>query len=401
MLKSSYLLLFFVIPFRLCGQQVTNSLEDLLTYIKGKNKLVDAVLSSPEKYRTQFIFSSIQGEEDSTRQFSTISQLTNDYFYPASMVKLPIAILVLEKLNRLGIDRDCFIEFQCEKQCGDMSYTRLSGKEGKTIEELLQEMIIISDNNSFNAFYHFLTPKEINDRLRELGFDESKIYKCFSGCPKDNQLYCQPLRIFNKEGKEVYFQAASDMEYNEVEKCFVYTEEKLIGLKHNQYGKIIPGPYDFNYNLEMPLDETHEMLQRLVFPIMFPDSLQWKINEDSRDFLVKTLSQFPSELKSLNPNDKVHYPENAFKYIYFGRGDQCPPEVKTISKIGISHGFTTESAVVVDSLNNVVFQLSVSIYTNANNTVNDGKYEYEQVAKPFIAEFSKLVYAYYVEEMRE
>jgi hypothetical protein len=64
---------------------------------------------------------------------------------------------------------------------------------------------------------------------------------------------------------------------------------------------------------------------------------------------------------------------------------------RTFSKIGISYGFVTESAYIVDFENKKDFLFSVSMYVNQDGVVNDGAYEYDKIARPFIASFTRII----------
>lgn len=62
-------------------------------------------MSNPNKYEVQIIFSEIQRDTSSLVQFidDEYQVNDNDYFYPASTLKLPLAILALEKINEYGV----------------------------------------------------------------------------------------------------------------------------------------------------------------------------------------------------------------------------------------------------------------------------------------------------------
>ncbi len=45
-----------------------------------------------------------------------------------------------------------------------------------TIKEEMKRMIVVSDNNSYNTFLRFLTPKKINEKFLEMGLENTKVY---------------------------------------------------------------------------------------------------------------------------------------------------------------------------------------------------------------------------------
>jgi hypothetical protein len=108
------------------------------------------------------------------------------------------------------------------------------------------------------------------------------------------------------------------------------------------------------------------------------------------------LGMHPRELEDKKYKDSTEYPDNFLKYIVFG--DSCSNakknSVRSFSKIGLSYGFTTEIAYVVDLVSKNEYFLSVAMYTNQNKTINDGIYEYEQISKPFFGKLGMLLLEY-------
>ena len=79
------------------------SLEDFLQ--SRPNRFGSAMLD-PAKHRVQIIYTQIDRDADNRPTFTSFRYRVDagEYFYPASTVKLPTALLALEKLNRLGIE---------------------------------------------------------------------------------------------------------------------------------------------------------------------------------------------------------------------------------------------------------------------------------------------------------
>lgn len=367
------------------AQKSIQTEADLVSYLKGKDALIDSVLIHANLYHLQMVYSPVKKQGDSI-SFSTIELLTGDYFYPASTVKLPAALLTLEKLNRLGLSLDDVLKINSDNHCGNEEYIELSQKNELSFREMINELIVVSNNAYYNSLYQFLTPEEINSSLEAKGFNKVKIYKSFSGCDIAGHLKCNSLNV--KRGEEIVYQQQSCvLDINQFTRNYSYSEDKLFGAKHEYQGIIVDGPYDFNYNLEIPLEALHEMLIRLIYPENFPKNLRWKIKEEDRLFLIKALGMVPRELEGKEFKDPKKYPDNIYKYILVGEGLSA---VNTVSKIGLSYGFSTEVA-YVERADGSGYFLSISLYTNANHIVNDGKYEYEQIARPFMARVGKLL----------
>lgn len=363
-----------------------------LDFVKGKDPLVDAVLANSERYRFQWIFTPLT--QDSSGRFypkQTYDYSTNQYFYPASMVKLPTAILTLEKLTEKAVSLNAVLKINADQICGNMDFMERTQRSSISFETMIEEMISISDNSYYTSLYHFLTPSVIYDKLTARGLTATKIYKGFSGCELPENLFCNSLSYFDPTTKIVHTQEYAQLELSSMAARYNYSSDKLLGSKHEYRNAIVNGPFDFNYNLEFPLAEIHGTMERLIYPLEFEQYERWNLTHNDRAFLLKTLVQYPREMKNSRYHDLKKYPDNYYKYIVHGDGNTMYSGVKTYSKIGISYGFVTETALVVDETNGKAYLLSASIYVNANDTVNDGKYEYEEIARPFFAKLGQLL----------
>ncbi|MEY2793771.1 MAG: hypothetical protein RJA76_1763, partial [Bacteroidota bacterium] len=79
--------------------------------ISNQSEIIQKVLKDPEKYRLQLIYTEIKRDSKNKPRFTTHRFRTelNEYFYPASTVKLVACVLGLEKINSLrskGISKE-------------------------------------------------------------------------------------------------------------------------------------------------------------------------------------------------------------------------------------------------------------------------------------------------------
>ena len=65
----------------------------------------EKVISDHEKYGVQILYTQIDRDKENQPHLSTWSCNVDSmtYFYPASTIKLPIALLALEKINKINI----------------------------------------------------------------------------------------------------------------------------------------------------------------------------------------------------------------------------------------------------------------------------------------------------------
>lgn len=109
------------------------------------------------------------------------------------------------------------------------------------------------------------------------------------------------------------------------------------------------------------------------------------------DWVLEAMSQYPGD--SENPRyDSTEYPDHHVKYLLPGLERVVPKgRLRIYNKVGRAYGFSIENAYVVDVETGKGFFLSAVIYTNADGTLNDDEYEYEQIADPFLADLGEVV----------
>ena len=379
------------------GQTSVNNLkQDLLSFIKGKDSLVDAVFSQQNKYKLQIIYGkTVHQQMDSIELINTNLTDSAYYFYPASAIKLPCAILAMEKLRELRIPKEHYFRIGDKYTCGNTSHITKSQKQKSSYYDIIQLMLAVSDNAAYNSVYEFLTPNHISSSLKKRGLSSINIYKRFAGCSLTENLKLNPVSFYNLEDRIIYKQKPSVIELNEMAKNYAFDHSKLIGEKHEFNSLIKNGAFDFNYTIETSLMDLHSSLTRLVYPITADPRVRWEITTKERSFLLKNLGVYPRELKVPPYTDTTKYPDNLLKYIVVGnQRNNKGNNVRTFSKIGISYGFITETAYVVDFEKNIDFFLSVNIYVNENKILNDNIYEYESIARPFLSKLGNLILEY-------
>jgi hypothetical protein len=369
------------------------SKSDFYSSLVGKDSLVDYVLRNRDKFHLQFIVTDIERDEDGNEVFNSFDFSTNEYFYPASMVKLPTAIATLEMLDSMQIQKECFVKMNKDVSCGSNAFADLTQKQNIPIGTALEDMLSISDNYYYSMFFHMITPLKLNDFLLNHQITNSMIYSSFSGCPRGKDVETNSFSLINAEGKNLFSQEKTLLDSSKYMYRLPYMDSKLVGKYQLENGNKMKKPYDFNYHLDYPLKDIHSTVFRLVFPQHFNSSERFDLSSSSRKFLLKCMANYPREMQNKSYHNIKQYPDNYYKYAIIGNNNELASSgrYRTFSKIGIAYGFVTESAYVVDFVNRKDFLFSVSLYVNTDETINDGTYEYEKIARPFIANFSRII----------
>jgi hypothetical protein len=309
------------------------------------------------------------------------------------MVKLPTAVAMFEILDSLQLSRESYVKMNRDFNCGGSSFVDLTLNRNIPISLATEDMLSISDNAYYSLFFNVVTPKLLNFKLSERQLKNTNIYGGFTGCPRGKWLETHSFSIFSPEGRLQISYPKSALDSSEFMYRLPFTPRKLIGKYQIENGKKVAKPYDFNSFLDYPLLDIHKTVFRLVFPQKVSVNERFQLTFDSRKYLLKCMGNFPREMKNSSYHNKEQYPDNYYKYTIIGNKPELASSgrYRIFSKIGIAYGFVTESAYVVDFENQKDFLVSVSIYVNDDDVVNDNVYEYSKIARPFIANFTRLI----------
>lgn len=356
--------------------QISSTNDTLYSRWLGIDPLVDKVFSNQEEYKLQIRLSTMQNDSLITTKIGS-----ENYYYPASLVKFPTVLAVLHKLQEEGLSLEDKIVINDIDIEGDKSFIYKT-KKGISFKELIEKTVVVSDNDYYNVLYHFVGPAYLNDYLNNRGFKDVLIYRCFNGCSKEEQLKTAGYNVYSTSDSLKLKVTESMLGWEEISEKFAYSEDKRVGDRFIKKGKVIATPYDFNENLEFPVNSLHQMM---IGFISDSSDIKWNIGEKNRFFFLEKLRQHPADI------GQGEYSVQDFKIIGFGNQKMDNSRFTTHSKIGYSYGFITESAYVVDAVSNQSFYLTISMYVNSNNTINDGRYQYNSIATPFMGTLTHII----------
>ncbi len=135
---------------------------------KNKDSLFQQVLTHPNTYRLQIVYTQINRDKNNKPHFTNyyFNADTNLYYYPASTVKLPLAALSLEKLNELnkeGVNKYTAMQFDSAYPRQVREYNDSTSQTGlPSIAQFLRKAFLISDNDAYNRMYQFVGQQAVN-----------------------------------------------------------------------------------------------------------------------------------------------------------------------------------------------------------------------------------------------
>jgi len=287
------------------------------------------------------------------------------YFYPASTVKLPIALFALEKLNEhknLSIDTPFMLEDDTLKT---------------TIRRELEKIFILSDNQANNRLFEFLGQDYINNQLISKGFNNARIFHRLS-TSNSSKLKSKRVDFFLKDSM-ISFQNDNQI----VNKLNLKNLKKGVGYINSE-DKMINNSMDFSYKNFISIDNLHKIIKILFFPENFNEANRFNLTKKQKELVLKYMSGYPKEFGY----DSEEYPYFFNKFFIYGDEElQFSDSFKIYNKVGLAYGQLTDTALIIKDGKSII--LTATINVNTNGIYNDDLYDYDSVGFPFLAQVSR------------
>lgn len=376
------------------GAETTGFLDSLL----GRNpQYFSEVLKNRAAWNIQIIYTKIDrgANNEPVLEQHRFNVNRDKYFYPASTVKLPIVLLALQKLNELkslGIDRYSTMITDASFSGQSAVLNDPTSKDGRpTIANYIKEILLVSDNDAYNRLYEFLGQEYINAELQKKGYKNVQIlHRLNIFLSEEENRRTNPVQFYDDSGEVIYDQPAQNNKTK-----YAARNDKL-GAGYYSGGKLFNKPMDFSKKNRIGLEELHDILISIVFPEQVPAAQQFNITEADRFFVLKHMGMYPTE--SVYPpyaDDKQNYWPAYCKFILFGaEKGKLPENIRSFSKPGDAYGHLLDVAYIVDFKNKIEFFVSAVIYCNSDGILNDDKYDYDSIGKPFMKNLGKVIYDY-------
>jgi hypothetical protein len=352
--------------------------ESLLDGMDSLSNQIELIYAKPDSLGKGFTFSKYGRQH---------------YFYPASIVKLPVLLLALEWINTLDnpsvTENSPFIfnsQFSCIPKKSNSAYP----VDLTTISNCIRKILLVSDNNSYNNLFHLLGRSYIQKELKEKGFAHTQVSKSFVGCEFDehNNLPGLSFIMNNRDTLVLRNDSTIIYKYDSVE------NEQITLNKFYRKGKLTYDTLDFIDNNNLPLEEGLEMLMRLIKPEKFPPAKRWNITPEQRDFVMKYMSMYPRESKLKRYANYEDYPDSYKKYFMYGflKKERINDPIRIYNIVGLACGFTIDIAYIENQKNKDGYFLAAAMFTNENGKYYNGNTNYRKQAFPF---FTKLGWSIY------
>jgi len=356
---------------------IENSYAQSIRFIlkNSESKLINYVYNNQEKFEVQIILTELKKRKNGfTIHKKKFNVDKKNYFYPASSIKLPIALLTIEKINEnpnLNINSEFSIE-------GDSIIT--------TFKKEITDLFIISSNESYNRLFEFLGQDYINKKLKQKGFKDFSIYHRLSTKESDNL-----------KTKEINFYRNGEI--NQIQKSINNKPLTKLNLKNLNKGigfildnELQNKSMDFSRKNYFSIEELNNILICLFFPEVSKNK-KFNLSKSQNLLIQKLMSSTPFEMGF----DKNIYPNNYNKFFIYGDKDGMIND-NIYNKVGNAYGYSIDNAYIYNKNSDRHFVLTACIYTNANNILNDNYYEYNEIGIPFLAEIGRFLTNYNIRQ---
>tara|TARA_B100000902_G_scaffold394139_1_gene449840 strand:- start:6507 stop:7658 length:1152 start_codon:yes stop_codon:yes gene_type:complete len=350
------------------------------TFLKGlvndkQDYAIQIMLTKINQYDSNVDFQSYQYQVDE-----------NQYFYPASTIKLPLVILTLKKINELR-SRGSEITLKSKIVLSSKdSIAKLKLKDSITsFQNLIADIFLVSDNSASNILIDFIGYNYFNQEMKNVGFEKTYLNHKFNPDPYFNYTW-KISDYFNNV-------ISSNGDKQLIIKAEAKTKGLFKGERRYLNGEILGEPLNFSEKNRFSIADMHNLIKYIFYPEIFDKENSFNLSVEDYDFLRYWMSRFTYE----DIGEKFIQNENFFETYnkFFIHGDEQIPineNIRVYNKIGQAYGTSLDNGLIKNYQDNIEFILSATIYTNKNNVMNDNLYEYRDIGVPFLAKLSRAIY---------
>ena len=375
-----------------CGTTLAAQHNPLAEVIDAHRQDFGPWVDHPDSFEVQVLYTQIDRHDDGSVRLHTYrwGADSTQYFYPASTVKMPVAVLALQKLNELGVlgltSQSTLLHGKGTAPASAPQFavaTDTSSESGlPSIANYLRKIFLTSDNDAYNRLFEWLGPTYINKALQRAGIAGARIQHRVgvSGFDDTTHAYLNPVRFMDGYDELYQIGERHDTYYDPLPN--VRGQQRGVGFMRND--SLINGPFDFSHKNYLSVRNLHDILVRIVLPEAINTPFQ--LTEADYSPLREAMSQRPRE----SNYPRYDKPDNYVKFWIYGdqpEETRIPENVRILNKVGWAYGYLTDAAYITDG--EVEFILVGTIHTNANRIYNDGVYETDEVGMPFFGQLGR------------
>ncbi|MCA9542781.1 MAG: serine hydrolase [Myxococcales bacterium] len=366
-------------------------------FAQSQDPALAPVLADPATFRAQVLYSRVVKDKQGRPTLERHGwRVDAEYTYPASAMKTLAAVAAYQRFRALRAQhrwlRDttplAFHPVFDDEKLDDVDPSNARGRH-ITLRQLMRRMAIVSSNYAFNRLYDLAGQQAVNQVAWDAGLKDTLVLHRLSRLmPLAEHRRHPAIELRGPKGQTVTLPA-------HVSGVDQVNPADLPGITAGRAerldGALVQGPKSFVDKNRMSVPDLQHMLAFIVRPDVRTGLPGFKdLHPKDRALLQTAMRQRPGESK--NPRlSEDRYDPNRFKPSRPGLLRVLPEDrFHLYNKAGKAYGFRIENAYIEDRQTKAGFFLTVAIYVNANGILNDGKYEYDEVADPFIHAVAEL-----------
>lgn len=351
-------------------------------------------LADADQYGIQVIYTRIDRDarnQPSFRQYSWGVDRQR-YFNPASLVKLPVSLVALERVRRLGIP-GLTIDTPMTIRRGPGCRTWHTRREPAVPLSLhVRRMLLVSDNMAYSRVFEFLGQDYLNERLHELGFTDVVICRRFCPGSWQQNRTANPVDFLGRKGAKVY---SMPIRVSRHEWLNPLAGDRGAGGGSGGARNVAVSEHA-NY---LSLQSINDMLRYVMFPNSCPEGSRFDLTEADLRLLRRQLALYPRESGLAEYSVGTDYRDNHKKYFIYGDMPQGTPMItnenlRIFNVVGRYDGYIADVAYVVDRDKGVEFLLTAVIDSSRGAATGDHAGRYRTDGFPFLARLGRAVYRY-------
>lgn len=353
-----------------------------------------AILEEAPRHRLQVLVSEVI-PGSTPRLIRRGFRVDAEYFYPASAIKTCAAVAACEKLNHWSREHaapfDLDTELSFHPLFADEEFEALDASNSSggriSVGHEIRKLFLVSDNRAYNRLYELAGMDSVNASMWRAGLDSVRIRHRLSEFRTPEEQRQVPAITLHR--------AAFQLELPRRTSLLDLPQDERPGLSAGRAywtsddpAERVEEPFDFRPKNSISLVDLQDLNILLLRPELLSESRGFAISSKQRTFLSKAMRELPRD--SENPRyDPVDYPDDYVRFLLPGLLRVVPAdELLVYDKVGRAYGFSIENAYIVGGDGRAFFITAV-LYTNPNETLNDGIYDYETVADPFFADLGE------------
>ena len=242
--------------------------DPLAEILQSELPAIQKVINNAEKHEVQIMYTQIDKDIHGKVSFKDYAFGLNNsnYFYPASTVKLPVAVIALEFIDSF-------------KGLSPLtSYTIEGDSSSYTIANDVRQIFAVSDNDAYNRLYELLGRDAINKALHSKGLEPVRI---------SHRLSTENANTDDRKQLDFAFghTLGGDID-TPIQNISLEKIKKGIGFMRND--TLISEPMDFSKKNYFPLEAQHNLMKRIFFEDNFSELERFNLSAASKELLQKS-----------------------------------------------------------------------------------------------------------------